>query len=50
MDQLTPMEMGLAGAWAGIMNGPLRQVIERVKSVMQVYYGVNIKREASKRT
>ncbi|CAM9387058.1 unnamed protein product [Ascophyllum nodosum] len=39
MDQLTPMEMGLAGAWAGIMNGPLRQVIERVKSVMQVREG-----------
>lgn len=29
-------EMGLAGAWAGVMNAPLRQVFERVKGVMQV--------------
>ena len=33
---MTLPEMGLAGAWAGVMNAPLRQVFERVKGVMQV--------------
>jgi hypothetical protein len=28
--------MTLAGAWAGFVQAPARQVIERVKSVMQV--------------
>lgn len=35
-DRMTLAEMGLAGAWAGAMNAPLRQVFERVKGVMQV--------------
>ena len=35
--KLTLSEMGLAGAWAGVMNAPVRQVFERVKGVMQVY-------------
>jgi len=35
-DRLTLFEMGLAGGWAGVANAPVRQVFERVKSVMQV--------------
>ncbi|CAM9462708.1 unnamed protein product [Scytosiphon promiscuus] len=38
-ERLTLPEMGLAGAWAGLMNAPLRQVFERVKGVMQVRRG-----------
>eukprot|EP00903_Cladosiphon_okamuranus_P012378 g11601.t1 len=38
-DRMTLTEMGLAGAWAGVMNAPLRQVFERVKGVMQVRQG-----------
>ncbi|CAM9458360.1 unnamed protein product, partial [Hapterophycus canaliculatus] len=38
-DRLTLAEMGLAGAWAGLMNAPLRQVFERIKGVMQVRRG-----------
>eukprot|EP00752_Nemacystus_decipiens_P002013 g1933.t1 len=41
-DRLTLPEMGLAGAWAGVMNAPLRQVFERVKGVMQVRQGKNL--------
>lgn len=35
-ERLTLSEMGLAGAYAGLMNAPMRQVFERVKGVMQV--------------
>ncbi|CAN0441471.1 unnamed protein product, partial [Scytosiphon promiscuus] len=34
--RLSLSEMGAAGAWAGVMNAPVRQVFERVKGVMQV--------------
>eukprot|EP00953_Heterococcus_sp_UTEX-ZZ885_P042124 21437-Heterococcus_DN1.PRE.1 len=34
--KLSLSEMTLAGAWAGFVQAPARQVIERVKSVMQV--------------
>ncbi len=37
-DRLTLSEMALAGGWAGVMNAPIRQVFERVKSVMQVRF------------
>ena len=35
-DRLMLWEMGLAGMFSGLANSPQRQVIERVKSVMQV--------------
>ncbi|CAM9460092.1 unnamed protein product [Pylaiella littoralis] len=38
-DRLTLSEMGLAGAYAGVMNAPMRQAFERVKGVMQVRQG-----------
>ncbi|CAN0399550.1 unnamed protein product [Ectocarpus sp. 12 AP-2014] len=38
-DKLTLPEKGIAGAWAGVMNAPMRQVFERVKGVMQVRQG-----------
>ncbi len=37
--QLTLGEMTAAGAWAGVLQSPARQVFERVKSVMQVQRG-----------
>lgn len=36
---LTLGEMTAAGAWAGLLQSPARQVFERVKSVMQVQKG-----------
>lgn len=36
--QLSLSEMGVAGAWAGVMNAPVRQVFERVKGIMQVHH------------
>ncbi|CAM9366106.1 unnamed protein product [Ascophyllum nodosum] len=38
-DRLMLWEMGLAGMFSGLANSPQRQVIERVKSVMQVRLG-----------
>ena len=36
IENLTLLEMSLAGAYTGVLQSPVRQLVERVKSVMQV--------------
>ena len=40
VSQLTLLDQSLAGAFTGVVQTPIRQVIERVKSVMQVREGL----------
>ena len=35
-DQLTYNDLFLAGAYTGVVQAPVRQVVERIKSVMQI--------------
>ena len=40
MSDLTLMDQSIAGGFTGVVQTPLRQVIERIKSVMQVREGL----------
>jgi hypothetical protein len=37
MDRLTYLDMACAGAYTGIIQSPVRQLVERIKSVMQIH-------------
>eukprot|EP01038_Epipyxis_sp_PR26KG_P007802 gene7802-10597_t len=45
--ELNLLELSLAGSFAGLMQSPVRQIVERVKTVMQIPLGPNKKYKSS---